>query len=106
MGITVLTLANLSLDESRSFPDHKSGDYAHVIVDGMTDSTKRYPQGHPIYILKYDSGFRCGVKWKDGQAIPAYGLGVIPFLKGGRHAWFEQAFKNPSSCSFVDESKM
>lgn len=97
MGITVLTLALASF-EGITIPDHISGDKVRIVMQGRTPKTKRYPNGHPVYVLVYDSGFRCGVTWKDGQATPKYMRGVIPFVKHGRVGWYNQAHKTPSAC--------
>jgi hypothetical protein len=97
MGITVLTLA-LASKTKFTIPDHLSGDEAEVVLVGRTPKTKRYPNGHPIYQLVYKSGFRCSLLWQDGQAVPKYKLGIIPFVSGGRKGWSNQAHILPSTC--------
>ena len=102
MGITVLTLGLASLEGS-TIPDHLSGDKVHVVLEGRTPKTKRYPDGHPVYVLVYESGFRCGLKWKDGQATPRYTRGVIPFVKQGRVGWHNQAHQTPNACLLLQK---
>ena len=102
MGITVLTLGLASL-EGITIPDHMSGDKVYVVMEGRTSKTKRYPEGHPIYVLVYESGFRCGLKWKDGQATPRYVRGNIPFIKQGRAGWYNLAHKTPDACLLLQK---
>lgn len=97
MGITVLTLG-LASTVGFVIPDHLSGDEARVFQVGVTPPTKQYPEGHPIYRLVYESGFSCALRWQDGQAIPDYSLGVIPFVQGGSAGWKNQAFHSPTAC--------
>lgn len=95
MGITVLTLALASLPATRFLiPDHLSEEKVSVEMVGYPAKSPEGLIGHPIYQLVYKSGFRCGLRWKDGQAVPAYSPGIIPFYRNGRNGVVEK----PSMC--------
>lgn len=102
MGITVSHLALASLNGSTVF-DRQSRQEAFVKVIGRTPKSKRFPEGHPIYRLFYPSGFTCGLRWQDGQASPAYTLGVIPYFKEGKQGRPDQVCPPPSRCIKPDE---
>ena len=103
MGITVSTLGLASLTKFK-IPDHLSGEKVSVNMSGRMEVSKRHTVGHPIYQLIYESGFRCGVRWKEGQAVPAYCPGIIPFYRNG-------LLEKPSMClnlknSVVDQKTL
>jgi len=75
VGITPLTLGWASTRKGAKIPDHKSGEMVEVVAKYLEGSR------NPIFRLVYSSGFTCRVRWQDGQAVPGYSAGVIPFVK-------------------------
>ncbi len=88
MGITPLTLG-LASERGTTIPDHKSGQMVHV------ENLWKY--GRPLFefILRYESGFCCRVRWQDGQGFPGYCEGVIPFVPNGR---YKEVGETPKAC--------